>query len=59
MLHYQLTHDEKKLTSKAARNGASFDYPTMWCLTGDGELPDLFKALDAISHRVFLKRVRL
>lgn len=36
MLHYQLTHDEKKLTSKAARNGASFDYPTMWCLTGDG-----------------------
>lgn len=25
----------------------------------DGELPGLFKALDAISHRVFLKRVGL
>lgn len=36
MLHYQLNADEKRLTSKAARNGASFDYPTMWCLTGDG-----------------------
>lgn len=36
MLHYQLNTDERKLTSKAARDGASFDYPAMWCLTGDG-----------------------
>jgi hypothetical protein len=36
MTHYELSREEHRAISKAARNGASFDRPEMLCRTGDG-----------------------
>jgi len=36
VIHYQLTDQERKAISLAARSGAHFDRPEMACRTGDG-----------------------
>lgn len=36
VVHRQMTTQERRAFSEAARNGARFDRPEMWCLTGDG-----------------------
>lgn len=36
VIHRQMTTQERRAWCEAARNGASFDRPEMWCHTGDG-----------------------